>query len=58
MSSSGPDDGRAGLQVAAGHLKHCVASGYIPEATLLLEAIGGRKREFYTHLERRPQRLF
>ena len=44
VSSSGPDDDGAWLQVGAGALKHCVASGCIPEATLLLEAIGGRKR--------------
>jgi hypothetical protein len=39
MSSSGPDDKHAWLQVGAAALKHCVASGCIPEATLLLEAI-------------------
>jgi hypothetical protein len=41
VSSSGPDDDRARLQVEAGALKHCVASGCITEATLLLEAIRG-----------------
>ncbi len=39
VSSSGPDGERAWLQVGAGALKHCVASGCLPEATLLLEAI-------------------
>jgi hypothetical protein len=38
VSSSGPDGDRAWLQVGAGALKHYVASGCIPEATLLLEA--------------------
>jgi hypothetical protein len=41
VSSSGPDDDGAWLQVGAGALKHCVASGCVPEATLLLEAIRG-----------------
>ena len=45
MSSSGPDDDRAWLQVGAGALKQCVASGSIPEATLLLEAIGWPESE-------------
>jgi hypothetical protein len=45
VSSSGPDDKHAWLQVGAAALKHCVASGCSPEATLLLEAIrGARKR--------------
>ena len=43
MSSSGPDGNRAWLQVGAGALKHCVASGCLPEATLLLEAIMARR---------------
>ena len=43
MSSSGPDGERAWLQVGAGALKHCVASGCLPEATLLLEAIMARR---------------
>jgi hypothetical protein len=34
VSSSGPDDDGAWLQVGAGALKHSVASGCIPEATL------------------------
>ena len=37
VSSSGPDDDGAWLQVGAAALKHCVASGCILEATLLLE---------------------
>jgi hypothetical protein len=37
VSSSGPDDNGARLQVGAAALKHCVALGCIPEATLLLE---------------------
>jgi hypothetical protein len=41
VSSSGPDGHRAWLQVGAGALKHCVASGCIPEAILLLEAVKG-----------------
>jgi hypothetical protein len=41
VSSSGPDGQRAWLQVGAGALKHCVASGCISEATLLLEARSG-----------------
>jgi hypothetical protein len=43
VSSSGPDGERAWLQVGAGALKHCVASGCLPEATLLLEAIMARR---------------
>ena len=43
MSSSGPDGERAWLQVGAGALKHCVASGCLPEVTLLLEAIMARR---------------
>ena len=35
MPSSGPDNGHAWLQVGAGALKHCVALGCVPEATLL-----------------------
>jgi hypothetical protein len=35
MPSSGPDDDGAWLQVGAAALKHCVASGTHPEATLL-----------------------
>jgi hypothetical protein len=43
VSSSGPDGNRAWLQVGAGALKHCVALGCIPEATLLQEAIRAPK---------------
>jgi hypothetical protein len=42
MPSSGPDHDRAWLQVGPAALKHCVASGCIPKATLLLEADRGR----------------
>jgi hypothetical protein len=48
VSSSRPDDDRAWLQVGAGALKHCVASGRIPEATHMLEAIRGRKQRLNT----------
>jgi hypothetical protein len=44
VSSSGHDEDGVWLQVVAGALKHCVASGCIPKATLLLKAIRGRKR--------------
>jgi hypothetical protein len=45
MPSSGPDDGRAWLQVGAGALKHCAASGMHPEATLLFWAVQTRDAE-------------
>jgi hypothetical protein len=48
VSSSGPDGERAWLQVGAGALKHCVASGMHLGATLLLEAISGRNRRLNT----------
>jgi hypothetical protein len=60
MSSSGPDDNHAWLQVGAAALKHCVASGCIPEATLLLEAMRnllcliGRHWRIKYDIERQP----
>jgi hypothetical protein len=37
LSSPGPDGEHAWLQLGARALKHCVASGCLPEATLLTE---------------------